>query len=172
MTLYPFNMDRALAGEPVVTESGIKAYDFSLINGIGKYTIKCRLEGMFLTGYTEDGKFYDNKSDIKDLYMLTPDPIDTPILIDFDINKYKSGEYNLIYRNRQKPISIHFTPFAKFSKVITVNETGKVIQHLEEGKQSFCQKGYDLFLIKKNIKKEEQNVKEDSKTIRIEICIV
>jgi len=70
MNLKPFDLQRALAGDPVVTRAGSIVKELHYFETIPYQKLCCVVNGCILT-FTDDGHYYrDGKDDDHDLFML------------------------------------------------------------------------------------------------------
>ena len=69
--LKPFNLERALAGDPVVTRSGEEVESFHLVDANINYPLVVYIKGyMEIEEFTKKGSFYSYEKDSdKDLFM-------------------------------------------------------------------------------------------------------
>ncbi|HXK00725.1 MAG TPA: hypothetical protein VNF93_02425 [Buchnera sp. (in: enterobacteria)] len=68
--MKPFDLEKALNGEPVITRNGYK------VNQLKKYTVRCKkvIAGVIedynkINTWNIDGSFYRNQEDRRDLFM-------------------------------------------------------------------------------------------------------
>jgi len=150
---YPFNKERAVAGEPVVTRDGLKV-TFVRNEYDEHFPLLFMSENDTPIWVTECGSFNYNVTSEHghDLFMLTPDP-QPSAPIPFDWNKYNSGEWEVKYRNDKKPRAVYATPEARDFVIISIDDEGNVLSHLDNGMfyDSKKEHGYDLLLITKEV---------------------
>jgi hypothetical protein len=83
--MKPFDLEKALAGEPVVTRSGSEVLDIAYFpNKEGIYKVCAIIDGD-TEWYTTDGNYYQDKTEsYSDLFIKEP-------LIESWVNLYQSG---------------------------------------------------------------------------------
>ncbi len=70
--MKPFNLERALAGDPVVTGDGRKVLELHLFKTLHRFPIVAFVEGDFgLSTYTQDGKSGSSSNSPYDLFMAS-----------------------------------------------------------------------------------------------------
>lgn len=88
MNLKPFNLERALAGDPVVTRDGRKIIEIIKFNSDINHPIFALVENRINAEWrTLEGKYWDNQESESDLFMI-------PIKKTYWINIYKN-EYGI-----------------------------------------------------------------------------
>ena len=146
---YPFNKERAMRGEPVVTRDGKAAehqgkWNQPLVfisDGKGPFVVE------------DDGKYCGVLEDHPcDLFMLTPDHAPSAP-IPFDWDKYNSGEWDVKYRNGENVKALYYIPEAAIQDIITIQNSGEVMWHYLTGEylRSKTQHSYDLLLTPKQV---------------------
>ena len=147
---YPFNKERAMKGEPVVDQHG-ERYQFV------KDDKSCDMNLLFKSSsgvsyyINNDGTWHDIKEGIH-LFMLTPDPAPSAP-IPFDWDKYNSGEWDVKYRNDEKPKAVHCIPEAAQKNILSIMSNGIGVWHLYDGSYSASRVEYfyDLLLTPKQV---------------------
>ena len=67
--MKPFDLEKALAGEPVVTRSGVPVTDIHYFStAVSKYKVYTTVEGRVLC-FTETGRYYRHEECNYDLFM-------------------------------------------------------------------------------------------------------
>jgi hypothetical protein len=149
MNKYPFNKERAIKGEPVVTRDGRKAKFVE----VGKKHLCFNIEDDGNWWFEHNGKFEGISKDyFRDLFMLTPDPAPSAP-IPFDWDKYNSGEWDVVYRDGNKPKGVYHISVLEVQQILTISNEGQTLWHYLTGEylRSKTQHGYDLLLTPKQV---------------------
>ena len=75
MKLLPFNLERALAGDQLVTRDKQEATELTKFNTAGNYTLAAVINGQ-IRSFDENGMFIDACDESRfDLFMVAPEPV-------------------------------------------------------------------------------------------------